>query len=350
MQLQIIVAWAAANLTQKMGALTVKNMKVYVRTPARLHLGLIDLRGELGRVFGGIGVAINRPSVILEAETAQNLEFKDEKTENLRPIAEQFLKKYNIKPQVSINVRQTIPAHVGLGSGTQLSLAATTAMSKLFHLKVSIESLARLTGRGHVSGVGTALFERGGFVVEAGLKSQGNKPNPQALENFPPVIFHESFPEDWFFVVAIPNVKKGLSGHEEATAFKHLQPMYKEKAAHISHLILMSLLPALKERDIETFGKSLTEIQSAVGNYFATVQGARFSSSQAEDCIKHMLENGAHGAGQSSWGPTVYGVVHGEVEAKKLSISTKKFLQESVGGQVFFTTANNKGAYIKSTV
>jgi beta-RFAP synthase len=324
-------------------------MKVYVRTPARLHLGLIDLGGELGRVFGGIGVAVNRPNVILEAESAQNLKFKGEKSENLRPIVELLIKIYNIKPQLSINVRKTIPEHVGLGSGTQLSLAAAVAVSKLFRLNVSIESLARLTGRGRVSGVGTALFERGGFVVEAGLKSQGNKPSPQALENLPPVIFRQSFPEDWFFVIAIPNVEKGLSGQKEVTAFKLLQPMHKEKAALISHLIVMGLLPALKEKDIETFGKALTEIQSIVGDYFASVQGARFSSSPADDCIKHMLKNGAQGAGQSSWGPTVYGLVHGEAEAKKISVSTKSFLQESVGGQVFFTTANNKGAYIKTT-
>jgi len=324
-------------------------MRVYVRTPARLHLGLIDLGGELGRVFGGIGVAINRPNVILEAESAQNLEFKGEKSEKLRPIVELLLKKYNINPQVSINVRQTIPEHVGLGSGTQLSLAVAVAVSMLFRLNVSVESLARLTGRGHVSGVGTALFKQGGFVVEAGLKSQGNTPNPKALENLPPIIFRHSFPEDWFFVVAIPNVKKGLSGQEEATTFGHLPPMHKEKAALISHLIVMGLLPALMERDIETFGKSLTEIQGVVGDYFSTVQGERFSSSPSRDCVKHMLENGAYGAGQSSWGPTVYGLAYGEAEAKKLSVSTQRFLQESVGGQVFFTKANNKGAYIKSS-
>ena len=68
-------------------------MKVYVRTPARLHLGLIDLGGELGRVFGGIGVAVNRPNVILEAESAQNLEVKGEKSEKIRPIVELLLKK-----------------------------------------------------------------------------------------------------------------------------------------------------------------------------------------------------------------------------------------------------------------
>jgi beta-RFAP synthase len=216
-------------------------------------------------------------------------------------------------------------------------------------MKMSVESLAHAMGRGQVSGVGTALCEHGGFVVEAGLKSQGNKPNPQALINLPPVIFRQSFPEDWFFVVAIPNVKKGVSGQAEAKAFTHLQPMHKEKAALISHLIVMGLLPALMEGDIETFGKALTEIQSIVGDYFATVQGARFSSSRAGNCIKNMLENGAYGAGQSSWGPTVYGLAQGEIEAKKLSASTKIFLQKSAGGQVFFTSANNKGAYIKST-
>jgi len=323
-------------------------MKVYVRTPARLHLGLIDLGGELGRVFGGIGVAINCPNVILEAHSSQNFEIKGEKSKNLQLLTEMLLEKYNIKPQVSINIRQTIPKHVGLGSGTQMSLAVAVAVSKLFSINASIESLAHAMGRGTVSGVGTALFEQGGFVVEAGLKSQGSKPNQREL-NFPPVIFRGQFPEDWYFVVAIPNVKKGLSGRDEATAFKDLQPMQKEKAALISHLIVMGLLPALKERDIDTFGRSLTEIQNIVGDYFATVQGARFSSSASRDCVKHMLENGAYGAGQSSWGPTVYGLALGGAEGKKLSISVKRFLQGSVGGKVFLTKANNRGVYIKST-
>ena len=103
---------------------------------------------------------------------------------------EHFLKKYNVNPQVSINIRQTIPEHVGLGSGTQLSLAAATALVKLFRMNNSVESLAHAMGRGQISGVGTALFKQGGFVVEAGLKSQGSKLDPQASENLPPVIFH----------------------------------------------------------------------------------------------------------------------------------------------------------------
>ncbi len=48
-------------------------MRVYVKTPARLHLGLIDLRGDLGRVFGGLGVGIDHPSVVLEAQESKEL-------------------------------------------------------------------------------------------------------------------------------------------------------------------------------------------------------------------------------------------------------------------------------------
>ena len=48
-------------------------MTVTVKTPARLHLGLLDTNGELGRIFGSIGVAIQHPNVELEAQIAGRL-------------------------------------------------------------------------------------------------------------------------------------------------------------------------------------------------------------------------------------------------------------------------------------
>jgi len=48
-------------------------MKVCVKTPARLHLGFLDLEGGLGRIFGGIGVALNYPNTILEAHLSSKL-------------------------------------------------------------------------------------------------------------------------------------------------------------------------------------------------------------------------------------------------------------------------------------
>jgi len=322
-------------------------MKVYVKAPARLHLGIIDLGGEVGRLFGGIGVAISCPNVILQAEKSQSLTFKGEKSELLRPLVELFIEKYKVEPKFAINVKQTIPQHVGLGSGTQLALATATALAKLFDIDASVPELAASMRRGKVSGVGTAVFDKGGFVVEGGVKIQEDK--SMLPDSFPSAIFQASFPDDWLFTVAIPNVKRGLSGAAEADAFSCLPPMSMEQAGRISRLILMSLLPALKEKDIKTFGSTLTQIQNIVGDCFASAQGGRFSSSPSGECTKYMLKHGALGVGQSSWGPTVYGLIEGKKEANRLSAQVQDFLQKSSGGQVICTTANNRGAYIKTT-
>ena len=166
-------------------------------------------------------------------------------------------------------------------------------------------------------------------------------------ESFPPLIFRQPFPEDWKFVVAVPNIKKGLAKTEEKNAFGRLPPMPAEDVGKICRLTMMKLLPALLDRDIKSFGDALTQIQVVIGEYFAGVQGGTFSSSTATEAIDFMKKRGAYGVGQSSWGPAVYGLVQGETQAKKLRDEVESFLQDRDGGQVFVANANNRGATIK---
>ena len=315
-------------------------MKVYVKTPARLHLGLIDLSGDLGRIFGGLGVAIDRPNVILEAEKSQTLTVSGKKVELTRKLATNFLEAYGLKEKVSIYVEQAIPEHVGLGSGTQLALAVATTIARLYGLKASTHEFAAVMGRVAQSGVGTAVFEQGGLVVEAGKKTK------DPTQKIIPLICRLPFPEEWRFVVAIPNVEKGLANEAEVLAFKQLPPMAPEKVGKICRLTMMKLLPAVVEKDVKSFGEALTQIQFIVGDSFAKAQGGRYSSLPTEKCIEFMLQNGAYGSGQSSWGPAVYGVVKSS-DAKDLQAKTKAFLDSSVGGEVFAAKANNRGAIIK---
>ena len=315
-------------------------MKVYVKTPARLHLGLIDLNGDLGRVFGGLGVGINRPNVVLEAEKSENLGVTGEKTEHVKTLANRFLETYNIESNACINVRQVIPEHSGLGSGTQLALAVASALAKLFDVKASVQELAEAMGRGRRTSVGTTIFEQGGFVVDGG-KSTGEK-------RFPATIFRQPFPQNWVFVVAIPDVNKGLAKSEETAAFGTLSPMKAEEAGKMCRLTMMKLLPALVECDIESFGEALTQIQVVIGDYFAEVQGGTYSSQIAAEGVALLQRLGAYGAGQSSWGPAVYGVTQKE-KAREIELKVEAFLRKSVGGQVFVAKANNRGAYIKVT-
>jgi beta-RFAP synthase len=304
------------------------------------------LGGDLGRIFGGIGVAINYPNVILEVQPSQSLTVEGEKSDTVKLLVKHFLKKYHVEDKVAIKVKQIIPEHVGLGSGTQLILAVATALAKLFHVETSIRNLALSMGRGTISGVGTAVFEKGGFVIEGGLRTEKNTrfPIPQS---FPPVIFHQSFPDDWLFVAAIPNVKRGFTDEEEVPAFERLPPMPAQDVGKICRLTMMKLLPSLIEHDIKNFGEALTQIQITVGEYFAAVQGGKYSSPIAKECVDHMLKLGAYAVGQSSWGPAFYGLVQGEKQAQKLQSFVQSFLDKGVGGKAFYVKANNRGAEIK---
>ena len=315
-------------------------MKVYVKTPARLHLGLIDLNGDLGRMFGGLGVGIDHPNVIVEAEQSKNFSIEGQETEIVNALAKRFFTAYPMQPNVHINVKQAIPAHVGLGSGTQLSLAVATALAKLFDVNVSIQELAVAMGRACRTGVGTAIFEKGGFVVDGG-KNIGTLSG-----RFPPLIYRQPFPKEWRFIVAVPNLNKGLTNSEETSAFNRLPKMASEEVGKICRLTMLKLLPALAEHDIGNFGEALTGIQVIIGGYFAHVQGGTYSSPAVTECIELMREIGAYGVGQSSWGPALYGVVKQE-EAKQALSKVKAYLNKNVGGQAFIAKANNTGATIK---
>ncbi|MCW4015841.1 MAG: kinase [Candidatus Bathyarchaeota archaeon] len=319
-------------------------MKVYVKTPARLHFGLIDLNGDMGRFFGGLGVGIDQPNVVLVAQVSESFSVTGKKTDLTSLLAKRFLESYNINANVSINVKQVIPEHAGLGSGTQLALAVAAALAKLFQVNASTQELSLTMGRMKRTGVGTAIFEHGGFVVDGGKTMKDGVVVPESL---PPLIFRYPFPEDWKFVVAMPDVKKGLAKTEEKTAFASVPQMPAELVGRICWLTMMKLLPALVDCDIKSFGDALTTIQVVVGDYFAGVQGGTFSSLAASAGIDFMKACGAYGVGQSSWGPAVYGLVQGDTQAKKLHSEVEAFLQDNGGGQVFVANPNNSGATIK---
>ena len=318
-------------------------MKVCVKTPARLHFGLIDMNGDMGRFFGGLGVGIDQPNVILEAQYSERFNVTGQKIELVTSFAKRFLETYNINPNVSIHLAQSIPEHEGLGSGTQLALAVATALARLFKVKTTTKELSLVMGRMKRTGVGTEIFERGGFVVDGGKRLKEGVVIPNSL---PPLIFRQPFPEDWKFVIAVPDVKKGLAKNVEKIAFDRLPQMPTEVVGKICWLTMMKLLPSLVDRDIESFGDALTRIQVVVGDFFAGVQGGTFSSSAASRVINFMKDHGAYGVGQSSWGPAVYGLVKGEIKAMNLQSEVKVSLQANEGGHVFIASANNQGAKI----
>lgn len=297
----------------------------WVRTGARLHLGQLDLNGSLGRLYGGIGLAIDRPLVELTVRRAQALEVEAPEQERSRVmnLARQFISHYHLAG-ARIRVHRSIPAHSGLGSSTQLALAIGFALTRAYGLQASLMELAQVTDReGSRSGIGVAAFEHGGLIVDGGMgapKAGGNR-----ARQVPPVIARLPFPQDWGIILAIPPSPEKMAGAKEVDAFKSLTPMSEPVVGQISRLVLMQLLPALAEKDLVLFGRAITTIQELVGSYFASVQGGVFATTAGARLAEYLLSQGAAGVGQSSWGPTVYGFVDRE-KLMSLVAKAREFL------------------------
>ncbi|MFX1475325.1 MAG: beta-ribofuranosylaminobenzene 5'-phosphate synthase family protein [Promethearchaeota archaeon] len=326
-----------------------ENNSVTVEASARLHLGFIDPLGGSGRRYGSLGVAIRRPIVSINVERIKRgIAVKGPSKQRVRDLVGIFKKHFRYSGGVRVTVREVIPEHIGLGSGTQLSLSIGAAIATLLEKEVNIQELARVAGRGEVSGIGTATFERGGFVIDGGIPVPTDDEAAALLEGYvPPLLFRYDVPEDWVFVVALPNLPRGFSGVAEEQAFSKMPPAQTEQSNEIGRYVLMQLLPALVEGDILRFGAALTTIQRLVGDCFATAQGGRFADPVIATCITAMLEAGAFGAGQSSWGPACYALARWTTGLKAIRQAVSRVLDATCGGTIIAARANNHGALIK---
>ena len=298
---------------------------VFVEAAARLHFGVLDLRGALGRRFGGLGAAVPTPSLLLEAASEARLSAHGPDHERALAFAERFLRFYGRSAGARLTVHRSIPAHSGLGSGTQLGLAVGRALAELHGLPTEPAELARAVGRGRRSAIGTWTFALGGFIVEGGRRA--------GAEEIAPLLARFAIPEHWRCVVAVPAGPPGLSGDAEAAAFERLPPPSEREVERVAHLVLMQLLPALVEDDLGSFGAALTEVQRVTGGWFASQQGGIFAPGPSAALVRRMAEWGARGVGQSSWGPAVYGLVGSEAEGRALAARVADLLGS--GGQVF---------------
>jgi beta-ribofuranosylaminobenzene 5'-phosphate synthase len=309
---------------------------VFVEAPARLHFGVLDLRGSLGRWFGGIGAAAPAPTLLVSAEPADTLEVHGEDRERAIEFASRFLAYYDIRRGARVRVHRALPAHAGLGSGTQVALAVARALAELHHLPATASELARAVGRGRRSAIGTWIFAEGGLVVEGGRRRDGDQCGP-LLARLP-------FPATWRCVVAVPHAPPGMSGAAEEEAFAHLPLPPAREVERVSHVVLMALLPALAEADLPAFGAALTEIQEINGRWFTPVQGGMFAPGPSQDLVRRLAGWGAAGVGQSSWGPAVYGVVDGDEPCLRLVERVRAALGPS--GSVYHGPFKTGGARV----
>jgi beta-ribofuranosylaminobenzene 5'-phosphate synthase len=310
-----------------------------IRTPSRIHITLIDLNGEIGRLDGGVGLALNEPYVELRARENDEVAVKGNclNIDRFRSVANRMNEKFGYG--IEIEVLSDYPSHVGLGSGTQISLAVGEAFNRLYGLGLNARNLAEISGRGGTSGIGIAAFESGGLIVDGGHSKKEKKdflPSSASRASPAPVIARHDFP-DWKIVLVIPDLR-GFYGKKEVNLFQSYCPIPLQDVRELTHIILMLLLPSVVECDLDTFSKAIQRIQE-IG--FKKVEVEQYG-----DLIKGCFEL-VECAGMSSTGPTVYAVTDGG--AKNTEKTLKGYFKER-GFECWsvITKARNRGAEIET--
>ncbi|MBK5190331.1 MAG: hypothetical protein JJE19_02390 [Methanosarcinales archaeon] len=324
--------------------------KIKVSAPARIHMGILNPTPGIGdRLYASVGVGIAEPRTVVEVEPADELRVSGLSADECRSFVTRILDHYKLNG-AKIDVRSVPPRHAGLGSTTQLSLSIATGITKAYGLDVRPVELARVLGRGKQSATGTYAFQQGGFIVEGGWGDN---------TTFPPLLFNYDLPEDWSFLIVIPE-SRSFDETQELEVFEKLPTPQEKLVYEACYRILLGMAPAVVEKNIRAFGVNLTKLQEVVGAMFSEAQGGVFQPHSAP-LIEKLREMGAIGVGQSSWGPAVYALFDPErretiERVLKEEILYGDSIKESGGtmygvsewGEVYFTQADNKGAVINA--
>lgn len=285
-------------------------------TGSRLHFGPLSYGTKTPPFFGGVGMMIDSPGFRIEFEPAERdrisgpAEYTSRAERLLRLCREHFRGPQELAG-INITIHDVIPAHAGLGSGTQLSLAIARGIAILNTGETpAAKALAPVVDRGRRSAIGIHGFDSGGFLLDGGKISESEIGTLSA---------RESTPREWRFVLITPTDGAGLAGADETAAFAKLQPMSSSVSDRLSRIAMTCLLPSVRNADFASFAESLFDFGKTVGEYFAPVQGGMIRHPAMLDLTNALRGDGVLGIAQSSWGPTICVAAENEVAANRLS-------------------------------
>ncbi|WP_020178611.1 beta-ribofuranosylaminobenzene 5'-phosphate synthase family protein [Methylopila sp. M107] len=318
-----------------------------VTAPGRLHIGFLDLNGSVGRRFGSLGLALENPTTSLLLETAEKLTAEGPDAERALEAVERLAEAdFSIDERIRIVVEKALPPHSGLGSGTQLGLAAGVAASILSGRALPPAKVAALLGRGMRSSIGLGAFEGGGVLLDGGqpVGTARNEHRP------PPLLSRVPIPESWRILLIYDPARSGLSGEAETKAMQGLPEFPEALSEKLCRLTLMAAMPAAAEGDADGFGRAVGEIQRRLGDHFAQFQGGRFTSPDVAEALALIEADGVPGVGQSSWGPTGFAVFGKAQAAEEAAEALSRRFAASTGLVFDVVRGNNHGATIQDVV
>ncbi len=305
---------------------------IRVSSPSRIHISLIDMCGDLGRVDGGVGFAVKLPRTVVTAEPCETFRVEGPRADEVE------LKLSPLGLKGCLRIVSTPPPHVGLGSTTQLLLSSAKALTLLNGVNMNAFELAEMVGRGGTSGIGVRVFEEGGFVIDFGhaLELKGRPLPSGASLTTPPPSIRLRFPESWRVIMVFPEEGGPYDEKKEVNVFLEKTPLEPTECDRVSRIVLMMLIPSIITEDLDLFGKAVDALQSVGFKKIENdIQGLEVKE------VMRVVKSVVGFAGLSSMGPLVYTVVESD-KVRMVKSKIERMVPE--GFKVIASPPDNEGA------
>ncbi len=317
-------------------------MTVRIVAPCRLHFGLLHVPiagfenwpdGRPVRKFGGLGVTIDGPNVMVEIGSKSGGNAHARASAFLQAIATQRPEYRERIERLSLWA-ESPSEHIGLGVGTALGMAVARATFAALQVNLPYRELAQLVGRGQRSGIGVHGFESGGFLFDEGKLHD---------DDLPTIRERLTLPANWRIVLLPSQETSTWHGDRERSAFhRHRSVSEVQATTDRLHSLAEQVLTALRAHDFATFSEAISEFNRVAGEPFARDQGGTYASAAIGEVIQTVRDWGYVGVGQSSWGPTVFAFAQDDADAERLRAKSRS--QFAHLSEPIVTRANDAGA------
>ena len=331
-------------------------MRLQIHAPARLHFGLMEIDPSRPNCFGGLGLMLPLPSLVLTATTSDAFRiavFDGEFRRRIEAASVSTAKFLGLSqlPAVELSLDSPVRLHNGLGVGTQLACAVATLIATItvelgsgscdqlqdgwmtaasVWKKLALlpdaaaahEALADASGRGKRSHVGIRGFLFGGFLYDSGATLGDRAVVERRIESI-------AMPKRWRTVLLIGRGGQGPSGAAEQRAFDRSglrlrSPELRRVPEQLKRLADDTILPSLRDGRFAEFRRSIAEYNELAGRLFdadAVADAPR--AEQMRRGRELLAQNGFTSTGQSSWGPTLWAMADSSQSIDRASLQQR---------------------------
>ncbi|WP_191905920.1 beta-ribofuranosylaminobenzene 5'-phosphate synthase family protein [Nitrincola iocasae] len=307
---------------------------VSIKASARIHSGLISMHENAYRKFGSVGFSITNPYLIVNTFRCNSgIKITDERLEkitndkiiHLLKIIEDIYRYYNINGGCEIIIEGDLFPHMGLGSGTALTLSTIESILILNNINYNDSDLIALSKRGRTSGVGIQTYFKGGAILDLGQKFNNCHWAPSSLNfatNISNLLSRIDIP-DWEVNLIFPHTKNKIHSNKERDFFNKNLPLDEYESFRSSYHLIFGLFASFLDNDKKSAINSLQSINDLKWKELEIT-----NQPASSDLLEYLKSKGIN-ASMSSMGPTLYSFS----TLKELSIKNFNYLTTKPNNQ-----------------